>query len=55
MRQILVLALIIFALALVIRAERDAPDPRAQCDNRPTKAERDQCRSAVDFAMSAGW
>lgn len=54
MQQLLVLAGLILALALIIRAEQNAPDPRAVCEEHPTQEERDRCRRLVDFAMSAG-
>jgi len=54
MQQLLVLAGLILALALVIHAEQDAPDPYAQCEQRATETERQQCRHLVDFALSAG-
>lgn len=55
MQQLLVLAGLILALALVINAERNAPDPYSQCGRLTTETERDQCRHTVDFALSAGW
>lgn len=54
-QQILVVIALILGLALVVHAEWNAPDPYAQCDARSTQIERDQCRNAVDFALSAGW
>lgn len=38
-----------------VKHRGDAPDPYAACEKTPPGAERDACRSQVDFAMSAGW
>ena len=54
-RQLLVLAVLILAIAMLMRATENAPDPRAACEQRLTQAERDQCRHMIDFALSAGW
>lgn len=55
MQQLLVVAALVLALAFWCRIQRDAPDPYAACAARATETERQQCRNAVDFALSAGW
>jgi len=53
-QQILVIIALIAALALVVHAEQNAPDPYEQCAQRATEIEQAQCRNLIDFALSAG-
>lgn len=50
----LLLAALVAALVMHVRAQSEAPDPRDRCADKRTQAERDQCENLIDFAMSAG-